>query len=120
MAVILTDMDIPASCAWCEFGERVDNSHNYCKRKPTEPPVPDGEGRPWFCPMKDLPDYFTANIVGSSEDHEENKIYGTLDFLDDLSKAEIDKLKNDWESGVISWYTYWVKAQNIISNAAKR
>ena len=50
-AVILTDMDMPSCCAWCEFGSRWDNASCMCNRKPMEEPVKDGSPRPEWCPL---------------------------------------------------------------------
>ena len=54
MSVIVTDMKMPISCCWCDFGERWDNASTYCRRYPTEPPTKDGEKRPEFCPLKEV------------------------------------------------------------------
>ena len=52
MAVIITDMIMPVSCAWCVFGQRIDNNHTMCLRNPFQIPIPDTDGRPEYCPLK--------------------------------------------------------------------
>ena len=51
MTVILTDMDMPDTCAYCEFAKRLDNIRCFCERNPTYAPVSDWEPRPDFCPL---------------------------------------------------------------------
>ena len=52
MAVIVLDMEMPETCAYCEFGKRFDNGSSLCERKPNEPPVPDWNGKPDWCPLR--------------------------------------------------------------------
>lgn len=54
MAVIVTDMIMPASCAMCIFGHRIDNNHTMCLRDPIGIPNPDMNGRPSHCPLKEV------------------------------------------------------------------
>ena len=53
MAVIITNMEMPNACYCCEFGKRWDNSSTFCERRPIEPPIEDGCGRPSYCPLKE-------------------------------------------------------------------
>ncbi len=54
MAVIITDMQMPAQCWQCEFHFRINNASTGCSRKPTEEPVKDGDERPKYCPLKEV------------------------------------------------------------------
>lgn len=56
MAVIITDMIMPVSCALCVFGQRIDNDHTMCLRHPMEIPSQDTDGRPSHCPLKEVDD----------------------------------------------------------------
>jgi len=56
MAVIITDMIIPVSCAWCVFGQRIDNENTMCLRHPMEIPSQDMDSRPSHCPLKEVDD----------------------------------------------------------------
>ena len=53
MAVILSDMDMPSCCVWCEFSKRWDNASCLCERKPMEMPVQDGD-KPEWCPLSEV------------------------------------------------------------------
>lgn len=52
MSVIIRDMNMPVSCAWCVFGMRIDNNNTACELYPFAIPNPDTEGRPDICPLK--------------------------------------------------------------------
>lgn len=55
MAIIISDMAMPSSCAYCEFGRRLDNVSTICERHPSELPVRDDLGkRPEHCPLKEI------------------------------------------------------------------
>lgn len=53
MAVVVTDMDMPACCAVCEFRHPFANIGYLCKRKPDKPFVPNGL-RPEWCPLAEV------------------------------------------------------------------
>ena len=57
MAVIVTDMTIPVSCAWCVFGQRIDNCNTICLRHPMEIPQSDTDERPNHCPLKEVKEF---------------------------------------------------------------
>ena len=54
MAIIITDMYMPAQCSQCPFSFRVDNMHTACSRNPLENPVEDGDEKPKHCPLKEV------------------------------------------------------------------
>ena len=54
MAVVVTNMNMPGSCAVCEFGRRFDNVSCLCERLPSAPLVQDLTGRPNWCPLKEI------------------------------------------------------------------
>ena len=55
MAIIISDMIMPSSCSYCEFGRRLDNVSTMCERHPSELPVQDDLGkRPEHCPLQEV------------------------------------------------------------------
>lgn len=99
MSVILTDMEMPSGCWYCEFSEIWDNGSSLCKRKPMESPVGNYEKRPAWCPLKEQ----EARILDWDEIKNYSVVYGEFKGFKDIYPLIISL---DDKGRPLSWSPY--------------